>query len=153
MWAAVAAASGGLAPGCAAAPAGPPTIRYGEAVCARCGMTINEARFAAAVRTRGGEAVRFDDIGCLATFLRNPAAAPAAIFVHDYEQEHWMDARRATFVATEALLTPMGYGLAAFDRRDAAEAFARTHAGVVLTWEQVVARVASTRPEERRPRR
>jgi copper chaperone NosL len=41
----------------------PPDIVYGEDVCERCSMIINEARYAAAYVTEDGEAHRFDDIG------------------------------------------------------------------------------------------
>ena len=47
------------------APAGPPTVRYGQDPCAGCGMIISDDRFAAAWVDPAGEAAPrlFDDGG------------------------------------------------------------------------------------------
>jgi len=94
--------------------AGPPVIRYGEAACAECRMLISEERFAAAARSVGGETAVFDDIGCLIRHVARWHAPPSHVWVHAYETGAWVDGRHAWYVRSNALMTPMGSGIAAF---------------------------------------
>lgn len=142
-------AGASLSSACVADSTGPPAIRYGETPCARCGMTILDARFVGALRKADGTTLRFDDIGCLAAAVQRGAERPTAIFVHDYFDQRWLDAWRARFVKTTKLETPMASGLAAFASSETAAAFARTHGGTILSWDELIAN-AGRAPEPRR---
>jgi copper chaperone NosL len=138
--------AGGIAAGVAALPddngggkSGPPNIRYGEDACDTCRMIIVDTRHAAAWRDGRGGVARFDDIGCMVTLLRNedPGAA-ATLYVHDFDDESWLQARDATFVISPEIKSPMAYGIAAFATRRAAEAAAASYMGQVYDWSGVV---------------
>lgn len=107
-------------------PLAPPDIAYGEDVCDQCGMIISDERFAAAaiVETAAGqtEARRFDDIGDMLAYRHNPEVEVLRWWVHDHDSLEWIDARNATFVQSEAIGSPMGFGLAAFADAAVAEA-------------------------------
>ena len=139
-----------LAAGCTARdPLAPPEIRYGEDVCAECGMIISEPRFAAGLvlGPAGGEALAFDDIGDMLAWARaHPEAEVSRWWVHDYASEAWLDARAASFVRAKALRTPMDHGLAAFAEPGAAAAMAAELGGEVLGFAALAASAAVPDP-------
>ncbi|GBD11706.1 hypothetical protein HRbin23_01378 [bacterium HR23] len=116
----------------------PPPIRYGRSVCATCGMIINEAKYSAGAVLAEGTGLVFDDIGCMVLYFRaHPEAKPLAFFVHDYPTEAWIRAESAFYVVSPRILSPMGYGIAAFAQRSQAEGFAQEKQGQVLDFAQV----------------
>jgi copper chaperone NosL len=122
---------------------GAPAIDYGHDRCEACGMVIGDSRFAAAARG-DGVAHRYDDIGCLIMHSRaaliSGAAAP---YVHDAATGRWIDGRRATYVRTSAIRSPMGYGLEAYATPKAARAAHRE--AQMLTFDALAARLAQER--------
>lgn len=112
----------------------PPEITYGETVCDHCHMIIMEERFAAGLTTKDGDKLAFDDIGDMVAVVREQDAAPARVWVHDYNSVEWIDGTKATYVASMHVTTPMGSGAVAFESRDAADAFAAENDGTVMDW-------------------
>lgn len=99
-----------------------------EDMCSMCRMAISEKKFAAELITRDGEALKFDDIGCMRDYLKDKAdrSQVAAYFVTDYESKKWLDAGAANFVKSVEIATPMGGHLVAFqDAEKATEAMTR----------------------------
>lgn len=116
----------------------PPEIRYGEDICDQCNMIISEARYAAAFYTKDGTAKKFDDIGDMLTYLAKHDEELAAVWVHDYESEAWLQADDAFFVMADGLYTPMAFGIVAFGDQDQAEDFATQKQGMVMAYEDVM---------------
>ena len=116
----------------------PPEIRYGEDMCTECGMIISEARFAAAYYTPDGEAHRFDDIGGMLTHHAKMQEDVAQFWVHDYETEEWIVAEEANFVSSEALQTPMGFGVIAFSEQDRAQRLASKSNTMVMSFDDAL---------------
>jgi len=108
-----------LVAGCSRqADTGPVEIRWDKETCSRCAMTVSDRHYSAQVR--GGPAnqstkvYKFDDIGCAVIWLDKQAwkADPRTeIWVTDYRNGKWIDARQAHYVTGK--VTPMGYGLGA----------------------------------------
>jgi len=120
----------------------PPEIAYGMDICAECNMIISDPRFAAATLTQDGVMSKFDDAGGMFNFhAKHPELEVRAWFVHDYHTEEWTRGETAFFVKSPDVQSPMGYGIAAFNDRGAAEAFARTVAAAVLTFDELRAEV------------
>jgi copper chaperone NosL len=128
--------------GCGADTGRPPSIRYGEDACARCRMIISDDRFAAALVTRDGETMRFDDVGCLVEHEAGRPSSPAAAacWVRDSTGGGWLDARAATYVRSPEGRSPMAYGLTAFPPNSPA-------AGPALRFDQLPAAIAASRGE------
>jgi copper chaperone NosL len=133
--------------GCAqgSAEIAPPEIRYGEDLCANCNMIISDPRFAAAYARELApgryESLAFDDIGdMLGMAEANAGHNIVAWYVHDYTSEEWIDATTAYYVAGEAIITPMGFGIAAHENAESAAVQAAEVQGEVLTWEELQAR-------------
>ncbi len=117
-------------------PNAPPTIAYGESVCAECGMIISDDRFGVATIITGGrgdEALLFDDFNCQFDHEREGFDLPVVRrWARDHGTRAWIDAEAARFVFSPSLRTPMGSHLAAFETDEDAQAFARQHDGRVL---------------------
>lgn len=134
-------AAGGAAAGAVLLPGerpriGPPALRYGAEQCAYCGMIISDAHFAAAWRDARGAEQHFDDIGCMVNASRrHDPGEGSAWWVHDYATQSWLAAPSATYAFSNAVKTPMAYGVVAFERPEDAAGFVRL-VGIALTWEQ-----------------
>lgn len=115
----------------------PPTIEYGRDVCARCGMIIDDARFAAGYIMPDGAQRIFDDIGDMLVHQADSGEAVHAYWVHDYESEAWVRAETATYVKSDDLHTPMGYGLVALQDAGQAAAIALRFNGTLLTFDEL----------------
>lgn len=97
-------------------------IKWDRDTCARCAMVISDRRFAA--QLRGGPSstvVKFDDIGCAATWCterikQHPwiGAAGTRLWVAEFggSGQRWLDAHRAHY-ANVGARSPMGYDFAA----------------------------------------
>ncbi len=115
----------------------PPQIVYGRDTCARCGMIIEDARFAAAYMTADGQPRIFDDIGDMLVHQSEKGEAVHAFWVHDYETEAWLRGEEAIYVLTTDIHTPMGYGLVALAEEGRATAVALRHNGRVLAFSEL----------------
>jgi hypothetical protein len=85
---------------------------WGKQPCDHCAMLLDEPRFAAQATTPDGARLYFDDVGCLAAWLREHPAAHAHAWVRNGAR--WVAAEQARFTNGER--TPMGYGYVAADR-------------------------------------
>ena len=110
----------------------PPKIAYGQDVCERCGMIITEEKFAAAYWTEGGEARRFDDIGGMLAYITEESEDVASYWVHDFATSEWIHAENAHYVVDSDLMTPMGFGIAAFSDEAQAKAMAQGQEGIMV---------------------
>jgi len=124
--------------GCAA-PAYPPAIREGS-VCAACGMTIQNARFACEQRAQGSWRA-YDSIECL---LREAASTHEA-FLADYDAQT-LHAADSMWVVHGKIDSPMGGGFAAFLTRDQAEEVAAATEGEIRTLDALIAAGPGGRP-------
>lgn len=125
----------GLAGACA--PRGgdrPPSIEAGTP-CARCGMGIENLRFAAARRVEGRWRV-YDAIECLLADRARIAGGPAWLSDHTTKAMRPAD---ELWVLRGDFPSPMGAGLAAFASRAEAESLAFVTDGVVARLEDVPA--------------
>lgn len=102
-------------------------------------MIISEERYAAGYITADRQQHIFDDIGDM--FQAQPANNQEiiAFFAHNYENNQWIRAEKATFVQSKGLRTPMASGLAAFESAEKAQAFATEVQGEVMTFSEVSA--------------
>jgi copper chaperone NosL len=117
----------------------PPDIAYDQDVCDQCGMIISDPRFAAALTMADGRSLKFDDPGEMFEYHRqNPDQAVRAWHAHDYRSGEWIRGEQAFYVFSADLRSPMGYGIAVFAERPAAEAFAHGIGGQVLGFEQAM---------------
>jgi len=129
-----------LIAGCSSQPQTdkPPAILYGEDACDECRMIINEERFASAYVTANNEVRRFDDIGCMLRYQEKHPEEIGRLWIHDYENQNWLEADKAFFILSDRLTTPMGYGIVAVGEKAVADSLAKSYFGRVLNWDEVM---------------
>jgi copper chaperone NosL len=76
-------------------------------------MIISDDRFATALESAEGETQKFDDLGCMILHESGGVRPTTRYWVRDYGSDAWLDARRAVFVHSGKIASPMGYGFAA----------------------------------------
>ena len=100
---------------CSHGPAVPAALDTKNDPCGWCRMAVSDARFAAQLVSPSEEPRFFDDVGCLATFLKS-GGAPAKgqiAYVADHRTKAWVRASAAVYTKTSGLATPMSSGLVA----------------------------------------
>ena len=106
-------------------------------MCAFCKMAISEKKFAAEFLTSDGEAIKFDDLGCMKSYLtKHIEDKPAAYFVMDFTTKEWLVAPHAFYVQSSELQTPMGGGVVAFQNENAAKEQLKRTTGELWTFQQ-----------------
>lgn len=102
LFAALAAACGGGAPE-------PAALDTRNEQCASCRMAVSDARFSSQLVAPGELPRFFDDIVCLADYLKaGKASAGAVAFVADHRTKAWVRADAAVYTRVPGLQTPMG---------------------------------------------
>ncbi len=104
-------------------------------------MAISEPRYAAQVVDKDGGQYKFDDIGCMLSFIRkqNLQNSGAVFFAMDYlTGKDWLPVNSATFVRSPEVPSPMSSGLAAFRDTNTAKDFAAKNKGQVLTFTELL---------------
>jgi len=102
-------------------------------------MAISQAGYAAQFIDKDGNALKFDDIGCMVRFVResNRRDTVAEFFVMDYNDKQWITAKQATFVKSEQTASPMASGLTAFREPARARDFATKSKGQVMGFDEL----------------
>lgn len=99
---------------CASRPPEPAPLDTRNDACSACRMAVSEARFAAQLVAPGEVPRFFDDLGCLASYVKaGRAPARATAFVADHRSREWIRADRAVYLRAADLATPMGSHLIA----------------------------------------
>lgn len=113
----------------------PPAVRWGQDVCAECGMILSDDRYAAAVvAIHDGERHEYlyDDLG---EMLAHPPRTEGAVkqWARDMRSRQWIDASTAHYIRSRRLHTPMGYGVVALNDLQDAEALRDETGGELLS--------------------
>ncbi|HFB98209.1 MAG TPA: hypothetical protein ENJ62_03630 [Bryobacterales bacterium] len=117
----------------------PVEIALNEESCSHCRMAVSEREFAAEAVAPDGRVDYFDDIGCLAAWVREHQPPPeTALYVVDFETGEWLAAESAYYVKSDQIPTPMSFGLVAFGDVERADRAAEKFRGRRLSWQQVL---------------
>ncbi len=99
---------------CSGSASGPAALDPKNDTCSYCRMTVSNPRLAAQLVAPGEEPRFFDDLGCLANYLREHRGMdPAGVYVADHRTGEWIDAARAVYSRLPHATTPMASGLIA----------------------------------------
>ncbi|HNG90859.1 MAG TPA: nitrous oxide reductase accessory protein NosL, partial [Saprospiraceae bacterium] len=128
----------------AACGSGPEPIRWGQDNCHTCKMTLTDRRFGAEIVTTKGKVYKFDDLNCLAGYLRSgttPAGEIGQVVAVDFKKtDQFVDVQKAHYLFTEKLKSPMRADIASFSSQQDLEAVQKElGGGQVITWQQVQA--------------
>lgn len=96
----------------------PEKISFGKDNCAECKMTIMDPKFGGEIVTKKGKVYKFDDVHCIATFLKRRGVEMGDIhqtLFTDYNNSaEFIKVNTAEFVVSSQLKSPMGGNAAAF---------------------------------------
>ena len=116
---------------------GPQPIDETVDACASCNMSVSDGPFAAELVQKDGEVLKFDDIGCLAGYLRKNDTDGAA-YVRDFHNKEWLRADEAFFAESD-LHTPMDSGIIAFREANRLQEFIWKENGAKeTTWGEIL---------------
>lgn len=124
---------------CGRGPAAPAQPDTKHDACGWCRMAVSDLRFAAQLVAPSEEPRFFDDVGCLATFLKS-GGAPAhgqIAWVADHRTKQWVRAASALYTKVPGLLTPMNSFLVAHTDAASRDADESAKGGTPLTAAQV----------------
>jgi len=94
---------------CESGPPQPAQLDTRNEQCAGCRMAVSQTRFASQLVAPGELPRFFDDLDCLAGFLRAGKAPKGAVaWVADHRTKAWVRADRAVYTRVPGLETPMG---------------------------------------------
>lgn len=110
-----------------------------EDMCSYCKMAISEKQYAAELIDSDGQASKFDDIGCMANFIKTKknTEKSVAYFVMDFNERQWIKAEDAYYVRSSELSTPMNGGLIAFKTEAKAQEAAAKFHGKLLRFKDI----------------
>ncbi|MBT8264111.1 MAG: nitrous oxide reductase accessory protein NosL [Muriicola sp.] len=118
----------------------PKPIAYGKEGCHFCRMTIVDQQHAAQIVTKKGKVFSFDAIECMMKYTKEIDADEVQLFLcNDYiVPQELIDARKATFLISEKIPSPMGAFLTGFETREAAKEILSDNEGQLYTWKELV---------------
>lgn len=104
-------------------------------------MIVSDDRFAAALVLEADgrrETPVFDDLGCAAAYeAARPEATVLARYVREASGGGWLVAEDATYLLSEALHTPMAYGVGATATPEAAAELAERFPGEAMGFDRL----------------
>ncbi len=126
----------GMISGCSS---GPQPIAYGQDACTFCMMTIVDKQHAAQIVTETGKAFKYDAIECMMNDLAKWDKPEAELYlVSDYTKPGQLtDATKASYLISEAIPSPMGEFLTAFETVDARNEVRQEAMGTSLNWSEL----------------
>lgn len=127
------AAAVAVSPACGQAVPRPAELDTRNEQCRFCNMIVSTRVTASQVVAPGEEARFFDDLGCLASWLKdNQLPQGAVVFVADHRTGEWVAGVSAVYSRVETLDTPMGSHLVAHANEASRTADPSAAGGTVL---------------------
>ena len=102
-------------------------------------MTIVDKQHASEIVTTKGKVYKFDATECMLNFMKGREDQTIALFlVNGYSVPgELIDARRATYLVSEGIPSPMGAYLTAFETEMEAIEAQEKHGGERYSWQQI----------------
>ena len=121
---------------------GPQPIKLGQDACSFCKMSIADNHFGAEIVTKKGKLYKFDDMHCIAGFIKSnevPGADIKEIWVVNFAEPHnFIPAQKAFLLRSAELHSPMGGNTANFDDENKLKDAMNNVKGEQLTWDQFI---------------
>jgi copper chaperone NosL len=118
----------------------PKPINYGSDGCHFCSMTVVDKQHAAQVVTQKGKVFKFDAVECMVNHLKDVDVATIELFlVNDYQAPgDLIDAKKATFLISKEIPSPMGEYLSGFQSKVEAENVEAENNGKLYSWNELL---------------
>ena len=117
-------------------------VEYYKSRCDYCKMLFQEKSFGAELELVNDSLRKFDATECLAAFLidnRIPEARIRKVWAVDYSRPTVLvDGRKAVYIRSDSITSPMEVNIAAFGSRKAADSVYTRVGGEQLSWRGVL---------------
>lgn len=114
-------------------------INYGEDICNYCSMTIVDRLHAAELVTNKGKVFKFDATECMINHLSENKSVVSLYLTTDYlNPEKLIDARKAYYIISPNIPSPMRANLSALATKEAALSLRADKQGELFTWEELL---------------
>ncbi len=115
----------------------PKPIEYGKDACHFCKMNIVDKQHGAEFVTKKGKAFKFDAVECMLDELKEQNRDDIKfLLANTYDAPtKLIDAKKATYLISENLPSPMGAHLTAFEKHDVAMAVQKDKGGSLYDWD------------------
>jgi copper chaperone NosL len=121
---------------------GPQPIKLGQDACSFCKMSIADNHFGAEIMTKKGKVYKFDDMHCIAGFIKSNEVDKSDIkdiwLVNYAEPHNFIPAEKAFLLRSPELHSPMGANIANFDDESKLKDVMKNIKGEQLTWDQFI---------------
>lgn len=121
---------------------GPQPIKLGSDACDFCKMGIADQHFGAEIITQKGKVYKFDDMHCIAAFIKSSEVARSdikEIWLVNYAEPHnFIPAGKAFLFESADLHSPMGGNIASFDEKARLTDAMKIMKGQPLTWDEFI---------------
>ena len=118
----------------------PAKINYGDDHCHYCDMTIVSKSFVSEYVTKKGKSFKFDAIECMTHEINQKYNSNnlAYILVANFNNPgELIDARKATYLVSPAIKSPMRANLSAYNSKEQGLAAQKKYGGKLYNWSQV----------------
>ncbi len=117
----------------------PQPIVFGKDACVYCKMNIVDEQHAAEIVTSKGKVYKYDAIECmLKDETNNKEELVGMYLVVDFlKPDGFIDATKATYLISEAIPSPMGEYLSAFNDKSQTSEFISNESDATYTWTQI----------------
>lgn len=120
----------------------PGPLKLGIDNCYSCKMTISDVKFGAEIVTNKGKQFKFDDVHCLIGYLKTNGLQQGAIkdiYITDFTGNHnLINVKQALLFKSDALRSPMGGNIAAFENVDSLKFIQQHYQGAVVNWNELI---------------
>jgi copper chaperone NosL len=123
----------------------PEPFKYGTDICHICKMGIIDPKFGSEIVTGKGKVYKFDDVICMNRFIKSGTLEEKnikqTVVINFEKQNDFLDIHIAYFVLAAGIRSPMGSNAAAFVTKEAATIFNQNKKGLVLSWQELSAKL------------
>lgn len=121
----------------------PEAFSAGKDACGFCKMTISDTRFGGELITSKGKIFKFDDLGCMLTYLKatGDTKYSKTLVINHNTPNTFLDADKASYVIDPLLKSPMGSNAAAFSTMEEAKKAGLPQLNSVTTWNELPAKI------------
>jgi copper chaperone NosL len=119
----------------------PEPLEFGKDACNACRMTLMDNKFGGEILTAKGKIYKFDDVNCMIIFYKSgltPSEEVKDVLIVDFSNpSQLIDAKKAYYVRSDAINSPMGSSIAAFRSMDDLATLNTGWNGIQLSWEEL----------------
>jgi copper chaperone NosL len=122
----------------------PEALVIGKDECYVCKMGVADLKFGGELITKKGKLYKFDDIGCMISYLKSGSVSDNQIgqlvTINYNKPNTFLDVHDAWFLASKDLKSPMKSNTAGFANKNEAADVAKDKPGEIVNWEQLFKR-------------